>query len=178
MILFLRNNLLFFLIVILINQSKLQTQLEFHATNLTATIHNSTQIQLKWDQSEILTNRATRFIINVTNIDSDELFEWPGNLLRKTFNYDWLNIEIIAQIQIVQDDVVFDYLIANKSFDKSFDCFLECIKNINCTRVTRYHPRNESENFDCYLKNSTTKLTNKTQDSEFAKLLGWISLDK
>ncbi len=178
MILFLRNNLLFFLIVILINLSKLQTQFEFHATNLTATIHNSTQVHLKWVQSEILTNPSTRFRINVTNIDLGELFEWPGNLLRKAFNYDWLNIEIIAQIEIVHDDVDLDNLIANKSFDNSFDCFLECIKNINCTRVTRYHPRNESEIFDCYLKISTTKLTNKIQDSEFAKLLGWISLNK
>ncbi len=88
MILFLRNNLLFFLIVILINLSKLQTQFVFHATNLTATIHNSTQIQLKWVQSEIQTNASTRFRINVTNTDSDELFEWPGNLHRKTLDYD------------------------------------------------------------------------------------------
>jgi hypothetical protein len=173
MILFLRNNLLFFLIVILINLSKLQTQFVFHATNLTATIHNSTQIQLKWVQSEIQTNASTRFRINVTNTDSDELFEWPGNLHRKTLDYDWLNIEIIAQIEIVQDDV--DNLIANKSFDNSFD---------NSFKKHLLYSSNEISSkkwewiFDCYLKNSTTKLTNKIRDDEFAKILGLICLDK
>ena len=76
--LFVIKSLFFFIVIVSIIISKIQTQL-FDTTSFTAQIVNSTQIDLKWDQTSIPTDSTTRYRINVTNVDLNGHFEWPGS---------------------------------------------------------------------------------------------------
>ena len=78
---------------------------------------------------------------------------------------------ILAQIQIVRQDTSsageFQY---NKT-DKDFDCFMECIKDTTCRRLSRIHPHTNPWT-DCFKKTSTLLSALFLQDAQYAIIKG------
>ena len=95
------------------------------------------------------------------------LFELQIDLLHE------LLFLIIAQIQFVSQDTISGGAneVAYNKTDKSFDCFMECIKDTTCRRLLRLHPHTNSWS-DCYKKTSTTLTTTTQQDAQYAVIKG------